>query len=274
MLATATRSSNYQCVAVPHPASLPFPRNTMTSATSDPVVTPPPAKPTALWEDFMDIFYAPSSVFRRRENQSPWPTILIITVLLVVVGFATYGAMSGLIEMEVRRQLAKNPQITQDTINTAMKFTSWSTRLGPVFYPVILMIAAFFVWLLGKAVGSKQSYQTALMIVTYASILDVVKAIIGGAQALVMDTSSMRSIYALATGPVRFVDTATASPVMVALLNRLDVFTIWYAVLLGIGMHVAGKVSKQNATIFAILYWLLITLFAWVGAMRQAAAGG
>src|SRR5579862_3924253 len=156
----------------------------MTSPTADPVAAPPPAKPTPLWEDFMDIFYAPSSVFRRRENQSPWPAILIITALLVVVGFATYGAMSGLIEMEVRRQLAKNPQITQDTINAAMKFTSWSTRLGPVFYPVILMLAALLVWLLGKAVGSRASYQTSLMIVTYASILDVVKAIVGGAQAL------------------------------------------------------------------------------------------
>jgi hypothetical protein len=246
----------------------------MTSPTSDPVATPPAAKPTALWEDFMDIFYAPSSVFRRRENQNPWPAIVIITVLLIGVGFATYGAMGGLIEMELRRQLAKNPQATQDQINLALKIASWSTRLGPVFYPVILMLAALIVWLLGKAFGSRQSYQTALMVVTYASILDVVKSIIAGAQALVMDTSSLKSIYALATGPVRFVDTATASPVMVALLNRLDVFTIWYSVLLGIGMHVAGKVSKQNATIFAILYWLLITLFAWFGAMRQAAAGG
>ena len=74
--------------------------------------------------------------------------------------------------------------------------------------------------------------------------------------------------------PARFVDPTTVSPVTLAICNRLDLFTIWYVVLLGIGMHVTGKVSKLNAAIFAVIYWSLVTGFALFGAWRQMAAAG
>jgi hypothetical protein len=246
----------------------------MTSPIAEPIIAPPAEKPAPLWEDFIDIFYAPSSVFRRRENQSPWPAILIVSGLILIISFATYNAMSGAFETELRRQFAKNPQMTQDMIDKAIKFGSWTTRLGGVFYPVIIAIAAFFAWLLGKIVGSKQTYQVAMVMVAYATIVDVVKAIVTGAQALLMDSANLTSIYNLSTGPARFVDPTTSSPVMLGILTRLDLFTIWYTVLLGIGMHVMGKVSKQNAAIFAVLYWLLVTAFTLLGALSQAARGG
>jgi len=164
--------------------------------------------------------------------------------------------------------------MTRDIADKAIKFASWTTRLAGIFYPVIIAVAALLAWLLGKIVGSKQTYQVAMVMVAYASIVDVVRAIVTGAQALLMDSTSLTSIYNLSLGPARFVDTTTVSPVALAIYNRLDLFTIWYTVLLGIGMYVTGQVSKLNATIFAVIYWSLITGFALVGAWRQMAAAG
>lgn len=246
----------------------------MTSPIAEPIVAPEAEQSAPLWEDFVDILYAPSSVFKRRENQSPWPAILVISALILIISFATYNATSSAIETELRRQLAKNPRMTQDVIDKAIKVTSWTTRLAGVFYPIIIAVAAFFAWLIGKIVGSKQTYQVAMVMVAYASIVDVMKAVVTGAQALLMDSASLTSIFNLSLGPARFVDPTTISPVTLALYNRLDLFTVWYMVLLGIGMHVTGKVSKLNATIFAVLYWSLITGFAVLFAMRQAAAAG
>jgi hypothetical protein len=245
----------------------------MTSPTADPVAQPA-TKPAALWEDFMDIFYAPSSVFKRRELANPFPAMIVISVLLLIIMFATYGATSGLVEGEIRRAMAKNPQVTQDQIAMGLKIGSWTTRLLGLVYPLILLVAALVVWLLSKAVSAKQSYQTTLMVVTYASVIDVVKALLTGAQALVMDTEKMTSINQLVFSPARFMDATTASPVMIALMNRLDVFTLWYTVLLGVGVYATGKVTKQRAMIFAVLYWALITAFALIGPLRAAATAG
>jgi uncharacterized protein YneF (UPF0154 family) len=244
----------------------------MTSPVAEPV-SATPEKPAALWEDFMDIFYAPTQVFRRREDANPWPVILIITVLLVIIGFATYGAMAPAIEAVVRAQLAKNPQVTEDTVNTAVKFSSWSTRLGPIFYPIFILIAAVAVWVLARIVSAKPSFQKALVIVAYASIIDVAKAIITGVLAMAMGPDRLTSIYKLSLGPAALVDPTTASPILLAVFSRLDLFAIWYTALLGVGVYVIGRVSKSSAATFAVIYWIVLTLFTLIGPAVQAAKG-
>jgi hypothetical protein len=231
----------------------------MTSPATDPVAAVP-AKPTAIWEDFMDILYAPTQVFRRRENGSPWPVILIITALLLVIGFATYGIISPAMEATMRAQFAKNPQMTEDMVNKAMTVGSWTTRLGPIFYPILVMIGALFVWLVSKIVSARMNFQTALVVIAYASIIDLVKAVVTAIVAVAMGPDRLTSVFKLSLGPLQFVDPVTASPMMLAVLGRLDVFTLWYTALLGVGVYVIGRVSKQSAAIFAVSYWVVLTL--------------
>ena len=50
----------------------------------------PSAAPAAtprvgIWEDFIDIFYAPSSVFRRRENGNFFIPLAVITIVCGVL---------------------------------------------------------------------------------------------------------------------------------------------------------------------------------------------
>ena len=75
----------------------------------------------------------------------------------------------------------------------------------------------------------------------------------------------------LSFGALQFVDTAAASPMMIAILGRLEVFTFWYCALLGVGVYVIGKVSKQSAAIFAVSYWLVITVLSLIGPALQGA---
>ena len=43
--------------------------------------TPVAAPRAAIWEDFIDIFYAPSSVFRRREAGNFFIPLAVITIV-------------------------------------------------------------------------------------------------------------------------------------------------------------------------------------------------
>jgi hypothetical protein len=242
----------------------------MTSPAAEPVAAAP-VKSAALWEDFMDIFYAPVQVFRRREGSNPWPVILIITALLLVIAFATWGTIAPAFEATLREQLTKNPKMTEDAMNTALKFSSWTTRLGAVLYPVIIMVGALFVWLVSKVVSARLDYQGALTIVAYATIIDVAKAVVTAIFAVAMGPERLTSMFKLSFGALQFVDTAAASPMMIAILGRLEVFTFWYCALLGVGVYVIGKVSKQSAAIFAVSYWLVITVLSLIGPALQGA---
>jgi hypothetical protein len=55
----------------------------------------------------------------------------------------------------------------------------------------------------------------------------------------------------------RFMNPDTASAVTIALAARVDVFTIWVTVLLAIGLHVVGKIPRQQAAIAAAITWVV-----------------
>ena len=249
----------------------------MTSPISDPVAAPP-AKPTSRWEDFIDIFYAPASVFERRQNQSPWPTIWIVTVLLTLVTVLTFNAISPVLETELRKAMAvamaKTPQLTQDMADKSVHFSLLGKEWGVVFFPLGALLVGLFVWLLGKIVGSKATYQQALTVVAYSSILAVVQAIVVGAQGLIMDVSSLTSLDQLSLSAARFMDKATASPALYAVMKQIDVFGIWGLVIIAIGVQITGKVTRQRAIAFAVIWWLIGTLIMFAIGLRQAAAAG
>jgi hypothetical protein len=54
-----------------------------------------------------------------------------------------------------------------------------------------------------------------------------------------------------------------------ALASRVDPFIIWITVLLAIGLHVIGKIPKQQAYIVAAITWLVGALPALFGAVRS-----
>jgi hypothetical protein len=246
----------------------------MTSPAAEPVVTPP-VKPASRWEDFMDIFYAPSAVYERRQNQSPWPTIFIVTILLTIVTVLTFNAISPALEAEIRqglvKQMAANPQMTQDIADKSVSMGLIGKKWGVVFFPLGALIAAIFVWIVAKIVGAKETYHGALVVVTYSAIIAVVQALVIGGQALVMNVSNLTTPDQLSLSAARFADKATTSPGLYAILKQLDLFGIWTLVVMAIGVRVTGKASRNSAIAFAVIWWLLGT--ALIAALAIKAAG-
>jgi hypothetical protein len=99
------------------------------------------------------------------------------------------------------------------------------------------------------------------MVATYASFPKVLGLVAGALVVFLMDPASITSIHSAMISLGRFAD-PTASPVLAALLGRVDLFLIWVTVLLGVGLHVAGKVPKVQAAAAAAIMWLLGTLVA------------
>ena len=68
-------------------------------------VDPAPSK-AGLWEDFVDIFYAPSSVFARRSDGKFGLALLFLVVVGAVLFFVTKNAMQPIFDAEFTRQTA------------------------------------------------------------------------------------------------------------------------------------------------------------------------
>jgi len=234
----------------------------------------PPPKKAALWEDYIDIFYAPAEVFARRINSGFFLPLVVVTVLIGLIFLATSSAMQSIMDAEFARGIAAaqkgNPTMTDAQLQAGKKIGETIAKIGAfVFMPIAIFFTGLFLWIVGKFFGAKQTLGAALMVAAYANVIKVLGAIIGAVEVLLLDTSSMNGVMRLSLGVGRFFDPDTTSPVLMALVGRIDVFTIWVTILLGIGLSVTGRISRSNAMLAAAIVWILGALPTLLPALRQ-----
>lgn len=231
---------------------------------------------TALWEDFIDIIVSPANVFRRREHESWLVPLIIVSVLMAVISFASRGVLQPVVDATVDQmaeQMRKNPQITEDMIDSARGRIAWFATYGPViFIPILVVLVGFMTWLVAKLVDARQTLTAALMVAAYANVPRILQALANLIQGFVLSPDRLNGIGSLSLGPARFMNPATSNPLLFQLALRLDITTIWVTVLLAIGCHVTGRVSKQQAAIAGVLFWIVGSLQAVFSGLQAMAA--
>jgi len=234
-----------------------------------------PKKPekASLLDDFMDIFYAPSAVFARRANAGFWIPLLIISVLLGVIFFANRDLIDPIMEAEFARGMAKSAQagkMTPEQMEAARKVTG---TIGMIFAfvgpPIAMLLLGVVIWIVGKFFDAKQTMNAAIVVAVFSYVPRVVEGIVNRVEGLLIDTSNLNSRYSLTLGLGRFFDPDTASPILLGLVGRIDVFTIWVTVLVAIGLAVTGKISRGKAAIAAAIVWLVGALPTLASALRS-----
>ena len=238
------------------------------------LLPPEPPVRTAYWEDFMDIVYAPASVFARRATSGFAVPMLVVTVLLALSFVVNRGVLQPIMDAEFTRGAAaairKDPRVTMEQMagfrTMIEKFAILFAIIGP---PVLMLCIGLALWLAGKLVEARQSLGAALMVASYAYVPRVIASIVGGLQGLVMDPASLDGQYRVSIGPGRFLDPDATSTLVLALLGRLDVFTLWTTALLAIGLSVTGKIPRRQAAMAAVLVWLLGAVPGLLSALRS-----
>ncbi|MGH9422002.1 MAG: YIP1 family protein [Thermoanaerobaculia bacterium] len=232
----------------------------MTDATA---AAPAPSN-SSVWEDFIDIFYQPSAVFERRREGQFGLALVILAVITGILAFALHNGLAPVMDAVMAKQqaaaLAKNPNMTPDQLAMMSGIAEKMSKFGAIiFVPVIAAIGAALIWLIGKFVDTKVTFAAAMMISVYSGIPRIVQTIVTALQGLLMSPESITSANSVSIGPARFLPDSTNAG-LAAVLNNLDLFTIWMFVLMAIGIAVVARVPMKRAAITAGLVWLVTLL--------------
>ena len=232
-----------------------------------------PADKASVWEDFLDIVYAPAAVFRRRATGNYWIPLLVVAVLMEVLAYANRGIMRPVFDAEFARGAAAamkaNPQLTPDMMNRARDIQFAIAQYGTGVVTVLLILfVAFIIWLGVRLVGSRVSWNAALVVASFAQIPKVVQQIALSIQALLIDPANVTSRFSIEIGPGRFMDAATVQPMVGALMDRLEIFALWSVVLVTIGAAVSAKMPRAKAWAFGIGIWVVGALPGIYGAWK------
>ena len=215
---------------------------------------------TPLWEDFIDIFYAPSQVFARRAMGSFWVPLFVVTLAVGALVYLNSGVLQSMMTAEFDRGMAaamkQNPRFTPEM---AERFRATGLRIaqiaGFLFLPIAIVATGAATWLIGKLFEAKQAFRSALVVAAYAYVPKILEAVLHGLQGLFMDPEQLNGRFRVSFGVGRFLDPDITSPLLMAFVGRIDLFTIWITVLLAIGLSVTGGISRSRAFLAAPLIW-------------------
>lgn len=233
--------------------------------------TGPGASEGSRWEDLLDAFVSPVELFSRRRDGKFGHGLLALVVLTGILYFATRSAMQPIYEAEFVRGMAANPNVTPEQLEMARTI---SGRFGPIMLlvglPIAVFVVAAVIWLAGRLVGGRLSYPQAAAISTFAFFPRMVESIVSGAQALLMDEGKLTSRFSVSLGIGRFLDPAQTNVMLLALLGRLDLFTLWVTALIAVGLKQMTGLTTGKAVAGAAVVWLIGALPVLYQAFRTA----
>lgn len=223
-------------------------------------MTEPAAPPatSSIWEDFIDVFISPAELFRRRRDGRFGHAILVLVVVTAVIFFGTRGAMEPIFDAEFQRSMASRPGMTPEQLEAARNM---GRTLAPLTVLIGLPIAALLlgamVWLGARSVGGRISYPQGAAIATFSMFPRLVEAVTNAVQALLMDQGKLISLHRLKLGVSRFLDPDQTSALTLALLGRLDLYTLWVTLLIAIGIKQMTALPGSRVAAAAVLIWLI-----------------
>ena len=228
----------------------------------------------SVFEDLLELFISPRAVFeRRRETPAFGLALIILMVVMVGLSFAFKDLMSPIFDAEFERgaeqAMKQNPNITPEMMQQGRAIGQKFMFVGVGIYALVApIVIGLVLWLAGKFLESTAEVGQTIMVATYAMFPRVLETIIGGIQLLVLPEEGITGRYSLSLGVGRFLDPDAASPLLLAVVGRVDVFTIWVTVLLAIGLSVMGKIPRSRAAIAAAVAWIVGAIPGVWGAFR------
>lgn len=210
--------------------------------------------------DLAEIFYAPTDVFERRREGGFWLPLLVLFIASVVIFYATRNLMQPVFDAEWARGVAKmraqNPNLTSEQLEQG-KGIAQTFAVVSVFFATFLgpLIAGVLLWFVAKMFGVRQSITAAITVAVFALFPLIIEGIVNAVQAAFLPEESITSRYSLSLGPARFLPGPTSK--MHALVGHIDLFTIWTAVLIAIGVRVTGNATRNQAIGVAVVMWII-----------------
>ena len=214
----------------------------------------------SVFEDVLEVLWAPAKVFDRSRAKGVGMYILVLTAITLVIVLATKGLIQPYIDanfdLQMQQMAAKGTPMPAEAAAAAQKFAVYGfLATGVLMIPIGAVLTGLLVWIGGKVASAPFTFGQGMLIATLASVPRVLSFIATAVQGAMADPQSIRSFSDAALGASRFVDPVSTSPALMALLANLDVFNIWQLIIIAIGISVVGRVERSAGFVGALVAW-------------------
>ena len=218
-----------------------------------------------------DVFIAPSKTFTDVLRTSRWwVPFLLVTVLSLLyayvilhrIGMATLvdGIVRGNATLESQIATATPPQAA--AIRSRMEMQFHLMYIAPVFVLLVgLLVSAIFLASANFGFGGHARYAQILAVWFYGtlplSFISVITMVLVSAG---VGTDAFNIKNAAGTNIGYFLQDGSSPHWLVTLLSSVDIFAIWAAVVLTVGVSIVAGIKRGSAAVIVFGWWLLYVL--------------
>jgi hypothetical protein len=226
------------------------------------------------FQRIIGVLFSPDATFASIARRPDWVMPLVILLIMsmaagvVIAQHVDFGAAA-------REAMEQNKNITQEQMDKGVKMAAGigkvATYLSPVLTVIGLLVIAGVLLLAFRLFGGEGDFKQAFSVTCYASMPSVIKGIV--MLIIVLAKGGIIPAQALATlvrSNLGFLADYKANPMAFALLSSLDIFSIWFCVLLIIGFAYVARVSKARAAVVVVSLWIVVLLFKLIGPAMQS----
>ncbi|AUM98686.1 YIP1 family protein [Clostridium botulinum] len=201
-----------------------------------------------LKEKFKFFFTSPSKLFQYyRENPKFGILFLITTICAIIYQIIHSNLTKEIVKKQMEKQFeGLDPQALEMTKKTMDTMNNPALKIGSALIGVLIAVfgVALLIFIIFKISKVALSYQQTVTLYLVAGL----STCIG---------SMFKAIYMLISKKAVGTNAILNPSVKNTLIANIDIFNIWYYVLLGIGIYAMGKTSKKKATILTIILAIL-----------------
>ncbi len=211
------------------------------------------------FNDFFGVIGNPAQTIGKIMDKKRWQAVLAVILLFSAIAtFLTYP-VTKVEQAKFIRNSEMADKLSEEQLANLDKFTPSQRLTGAlfslVFAGMMIVVAAFFIYLFFKVAGSEGNYVHYFSGVVHASILDM---FLGGI--LKSSLILMKKTMLVHTGLTMFSPGMDFRSLPFIILSQFDFFSLWYLAALALGIAFFAKISLQKSFFIAFLYFLFKSL--------------
>ena len=211
------------------------------------------------YSDFIGVIGNPAQVIGKIMEKKRWQAVLAVILLLTAITTYLTYPITKVEQAKFIRDSEMADKLSEEQLAGLDQFTPSQRLTGAVlsfvFAGLMIVVAAFFVYLFFKVAGSEGNYIHYFSGVVHASILDM---FLGGI--LKSSLILMKKTMLVHTGLTMFFPGMDFRSLPYIVLSQFDFFSIWYLAALALGIAVFAKISPKKSISIAIMYFLFKSL--------------
>jgi hypothetical protein len=218
--------------------------------------------------NILDIYFSPTKYFNRTKEKPKWliPLIIIVvaSILLTLVVLSTFNPEQKLAQLRERN-------LTPEQMERAQRFMSGPFAMisgvvsALIIVPLALLIAALVFNFLLPLIGTNGVFLVTFCTVVGAALVRIPAIIIKAILILIKKTPFVHTSFAL------FFPMLSKSSYFFRLMSKLDFFTIWEVILIGLGLKTIYAIKDKRSYYLVFGVWLLYIIITSIFPGRMGA---